>query len=160
MRSGVFLLPLLALAACGGGADVSGTALGIPFADTPYVFFGGPFIVISNIETDCEALSFVRGNYEVGSAPTEDDAQLLQFGFTAGDVVEGQKSISVTASVSAAVVKVNDGAFDFAYADGGVIDVTSVTDDRVQGTFEGVAFEDGSLDGDFDADWCRNLKDR
>jgi len=152
---------LLPLSACGGGAEMSGTALGIPFGDTRYVFFGGPFIAISNIEMDCEQLSFVRSNYEVGQAPTDDDTQLLQFGFTqTAEVSEGQKAIAVTASVSAAVVKVVDGAFDFAYADGGVLDVESVSEDEVEGNFEGVAFDDGSLNGTFKASWCRNLKDR
>ena len=155
------LVLLLPLAACGGGAEVSGTALGIPFGNTRYVFFGGPFIAISNIEVDCEQLAFVRSNYEVGQAPTSDDMQLLQFGFNQSEeVVEGQKSVAVTASVSAAVVKVVDGAFDFAYADGGVLDVESVSDDQVVGSFEGVAFDDGTLDGSFEASWCRNLKDR
>lgn len=160
MRSGAFLLLIPPLAACGGGAEVSGKALGITFEDTRYAWFGGPFVVISNIETDCESISFVRSNYEIGNAPTDADMQILQFGFASSDVSEGQKSISATASVNATVVKIDDGAFDFAYADGGVINVESLSEDRAQGTFEGVAFEDGTLDGSFDAEWCRNLKDR
>lgn len=160
MRSAGLVALLLPLSACGGGADVSGTVLGIPFDKTRFAYFGGPFIVISNIETDCEAISFVRSSYEVGNAPSDADAQLLQFGFQSGAVEEGQKSISVTASVSATVVKIDGGAFDFAYANGGVINVEALSEDEVQGTFEGVAFDDGTLDGDFDATWCRNLKDR
>jgi hypothetical protein len=159
MRSGGFLALLLPLAACGGASEVSGTVLGITFEKTRFVYFGGPFVAMSNIETDCEALSFVRSSYEVGNSPTDADVELLQFDFASGAVEEGQKSIGVTASVNAAVVKVSGGAFDFAYADGGVINVEAVSDDRVEGTFEGVAFDDGTLDGDFDAEWCRNLKD-
>ncbi len=160
MRLGALLLVVPALAACGGGADVTGKALGINFEKTRYAWFGGPFIVISNIETDCEAISFVRSNYEIGNAPTDSDMQILQFGFASSDVTEGQKSIAPTASVNATVVKIDGGAFDFAYADGGVINVESLSEDNAQGTFEGVAFEDGTLDGEFDAEWCRNLKDR
>lgn len=160
MRLVAPVLLLLPLAACGGGANVSGTALGIDFADTRFVYFGGPFVVISNIETDCEALAFIRNNYEIGNAPTVDDVQLLQFGFASGAVEEGKKSISPTASVNAAVVKNHGDAFDFAYADGGVINVESLSDGKASGTFEGVLFDDGQLDGDFDAVPCRNLKDR
>ncbi len=160
MRLGAILLVVPALVGCGGSSEVSGKALGITFEKTRYAWFGGPFIVLSNIETDCEAISFVRSNYEIGNAPTDDDMQLLQFGFASSDVTDGQKSIAPTASVNATVVKIDDGAFDFAYADGGVINVEELSEDRVTGTFEGVAFEDGSLDGDFDAEWCRNLKDR
>lgn len=148
------------LSACGGGAEIEGTALGIEFSDTRYVFFGGPFVAVSNIEVDCEQLAFVRSTYEVGQSATEEDMQLLQMSWAAGEVDEGLKSIGITASVSATVVKVSGGAFDFAYAESGVVDIESVTEDKVIGTFEGITFEDGSLTGEFDARWCRNLKDR
>lgn len=158
------LLPLfvpILLAGCGGGrAEVTGEALGITFGKSRSVYFGGPFIVIAQSDTDCEGLAFVRKTYEVGQVPTDDEVALLQFAFA--DVISvGQKSVDLGASVNATVVRGGGGAFDFEYAEAGVLDVDTYEDgSHVDGTFEGVTFADGVLDGEFSAEWCRNLKDR
>lgn len=163
LRHGAALAPLLLLAACGGGhAEVEGTVLGIPFGSTNFVFFGGPFIAISNIEVDCEDLVFVRHSYESGSQPTTTDMQLLQFAYQTETVEEGNRSIDIGASVSATVVKAGEGGFEFSYAESGSINVDSFVDqEEAVGTFESVTFQDGgTLSGEFSAIWCRNLRDR
>lgn len=156
-----FVLPLLGLLGCGGSvADVEGTALGITFGKTHHVYFGGPLLVISAFESECEDLAFVRETYEVGQVPTEADVALLQFAFAA-EMSEGTNPVDLGASVNAAVVHGGGGAFEFEYAEGGVLDIDHLEAESVaEGSFEGVAFPSGTLNGSFTAEWCRNLKDR
>lgn len=156
-----FVLPLVGLVGCGGSvAEVSGSALGITFGTTHHVYFGGPLLVVSAFDTDCEGLAFVRKTYEVGQVPTSEEVGLLQFAF-ASEMVEGTSAVDLGASVNAAVVKGGGGEFEFEYAEAGVLDIDSIeAETRVEGTFEGVAFPSGTLTGSFSAEWCRNLKDR
>lgn len=151
------------LAGCGGGdASVSGTVLGIAFGDTKYVFMGGPYITISNIEVECEQLAFVQRSYEEGQQATTDEMQLLQFAYATDLVTEGNNAIDVSASVSSIVVKSNDANFEFTRAESGSINVESFTEnEEASGTFDSVTFQDGGvLTGTFSAEWCRNLRDR
>ena len=153
----------LGLGGCGGGeATVSGTVLGIAFGDTKYVYTGGPFITISNIEIDCEQMAFVQRSYEEGQQETTDEMQLLQFAYAADLVTEGNNAIDISASVSAIVVKSNESNFEFTRAESGSINVESFTqNEEASGTFDSVTFQDGgSLSGSFSAEWCRNLRDR
>ena len=158
------------LAGCGGpGAEVTGTVLEASFSDTDYVYFGEPYIVISEVQVDCDELSWVRRNYEEGVAPTESDAQMLQFAFADDDdaetpniVKEGRFPIDVAASVEATVVLVSGAAMATgspARATGGVLEITVAEDEStVEGSFETVTFDTGTLSGTFTAEWCRNLK--
>lgn len=150
------------LLGCGGPhAEVEGTTLGVEFGETGSVFFGGPFVVISNLDTDCMGVAWVERNYQEGQAPVDGDAQVLQFAWSAeGDgIVEGTSTIDVGASVSAAAVIVTDGVISFDHASGGVMTIdTYEAEKEATGSFEGVTFDDGGiLSGTFTAEWCRNL---
>ena len=163
MRAFAFLAALTGLTACGGGseASVAGTAGGVTFGDATSVYFGGPYVVIATGELDCIDLAWVRKNYEEGTTPTASDVELLQFAFATTDVEVGRVTVGITASAASTVVKVVDGAATFTRAEGGVLDIGSVdaTDDGIaEGSFEGLAFADGTLDGTFTATWCRNLR--
>lgn len=162
MRLSVSTLALLGLSACAGaGAEVSGSAGGVSFDKTPYVYFGGPYIVISMEEIECIDLSFVNRSYEEGVAPTTMDLAMLQFASNSDtDGFEAQRySIDVDASFSSTVVRVLDDAPTYTRASGGLLIIDEVTDDDASGTFESVVFEDGTLSGSFTAEWCRNLRD-
>ncbi|MDP2305975.1 MAG: hypothetical protein Q8P18_08100 [Pseudomonadota bacterium] len=149
-------------AGCGGAsADVTGSAGGVDFGRTKYVFFGGPFVIVSMLEVECEGLDFVRRNYEIGQAPTDAETQLLQFSYEPATIPEGVVAIAQDATVSASVLEITGGAFFESIATAGQITIESIQDElSASGVFEGVLFEDGTLDGSFDAAWCRNLKDR
>lgn len=153
-----------ALPGCGGEkavAEVTGEAMGISFGETSYVYFGGPFVVVTPDPMECLDISWVRLSYQDGVAPTEDDVRMLQFGFTGGDVTTGQKSIGLGASVTSTVIQVSGGAMSQTRATQGALNVDALEDEVwASGSFEGVAFEDGTLDGTFEAEWCTNLKDR
>ncbi len=155
---------MLVVMGCGGGkagAEVSGSALGISFGEAKYVYFGGPFVVVTPDPMECLDISWVRLSYQDGTAPTEDDVRLLQFGFTGGDVTTGQKQIGLGASVTSTVVEVSGGTMAQTRANQGVLNVDELEEEVwASGSFEGVAFDDGTLDGTFEAEWCTNLKDR
>jgi hypothetical protein len=162
MRGFFWMVGGLALAGCGGShAEVDGSAGGVDFSTTEQVYFGGPFIVISKLDVTCDKLDFVRRNYEIGQAPTDDDTQLLQFGFTndSGTVTAGTVAVDIDAAASASVVNVSGGTFVETIASGGILTVDEVVDeDHVSGSFDGLVFSDGTLTGTFDGEWCRNLK--
>lgn len=150
------------LVGCGGAkAEVTGSAGGVEFGKTHHVYFGGPFVVVSMSETDCEGLDFVRPSYEIGVAPTEMDTQMLQFSYDGDIVPEGVAFVGVGAQVSASVLSVSGTTFTENQAQAGQLTIESVeSNDSVSGKFEGILFDDGALDGTFDALWCRNLKAR
>jgi hypothetical protein len=162
MRGFSGMVALVALVGCGGSsAEVSGSAGGVDFDRTNHVLFGGPYIVVSMIDVDCEDLDYVRRNYEEGQAPTELDTAMLQFSFQGEAVVEGPAPLAIDGVASASVIRISGGAFYETVAEGGLLTIDAVTDeDTASGTFEGVTFEDGTLDGEFTAEWCRNLKAR
>jgi hypothetical protein len=148
------------LVGCGGAsAEVDGSAGGVEFGKTNQVYFGGPFIIISMLELDCEDVDYVRRNYEIGLAPTDSDTQLIQFSFDEDTISEGDFPVDIDAAVSSSVVKISGGAFTETVASGGLLTVDSFEDeDHVDGTFDGITFEDGTVSGEFSAVWCRNLK--
>lgn len=152
---------LAALSACGGGsAEVTGTAGGITFGETEFVYFGGPYVIISQVEAECDEFAWVERNYEVGQSPTETDVAALQFAYSGETLVEGAQAIAVDASVAATVLNVKDVVFSYERAEAGFITMDEVIEDEsASGTFEGLTFEDGTLNGSFTAEWCRNLKD-
>lgn len=162
MRGFFGMVGLFGLVGCGGTyADVTGSAGGVEFERTTHVYFGGPFVVISMLETDCEDLDWVRRNYEVGNAPTELDTAMLQFSYEVDAIVEGPAPVAVDGAASASVLKIGGGSFYEAIAEGGLLTIDEIVDeDHATGVFEGILFDDGTLDGDFDATWCRNLKPR
>lgn len=164
MKTLLLPLGLLLLPACGGSsADVTGTALGIDFSNVKAVFFGGPYVVLTTTEDiDCEAVAFVRTSYEEGVAPTTDAVELLQFTYVSTDVVEGSKSIAQSdAEVNSLVLATDGTQLDFDRATAGAITIDSINEEKsASGSFESVTFLDGSVSGDFTAEWCRNLRDR
>ena len=153
---------LLGLAAgCeGSSAEVSGTANGIAFGESSWVFWGARYVVVSAVEMECSDLHWVEQNYDTTSgAPSEFDTSIVQFTF-AGELIEtGKFTIAQGASVQATVVNIDAGVFHEMNATAGTFDLESVEDEGfATGSFEAVTFEDGSLDGTFNAEWCRTLK--
>ena len=157
------LLLVLASGCSASHADLTGTALGIDFSDIKAVFYGGPYLVMTpSVDVDCEGVAFVRQTYEQGVPPTDDEVELIQFTYVAGDLAKGNKSIAENDAEVTSIVLATDGAqLEFERATGGTINVDSLdTEKSASGTIDSVTFVDGAISGDFTAEWCRNLRDR
>ncbi len=155
-----FVIPLLALSACGGaGADLEGTVGTFELDDVSTVFFGGPFIFISNVNWDCLDVSWVSRSYGGGSALGDGrDFDAVQFAYSDPAVEAGKWNVAGEAAVSAAFLHQQSEALSVWEGRGGNLVVDSVDADWVEGQLEAVRFEAGQLDGTFTAEWCRNLK--
>lgn len=138
---------------------MTGSAGGVSFGDTAYVYWGARYVIISAIEVECTGLPWVEQNYDAESSPTDVDTSILQFTF-AGELIEtGKFTIAQGAQVQATVVNIEGGLFKETNAVSGTFDLDSVEEEGLAtGAFEAVAFDDGTLDGSFTAIWCRNLK--
>lgn len=153
-------LLLVAAAGCKGPeAEVTGNVLGIAWGETKSVYFGAPFIVLSNIDAGCEDVAWVERNYDEGESPMEGDAQLLQFVYVDGTIETGQVTVDVDAAVQATMLAISGGTMTLDRASGGIVNLEVVDDDWVEGRFEAVQFDDASVTGTFTAEWCRNLGD-
>lgn len=158
------LLPILllpTLVGCGGAsAQVEGTAGGIAWGDSTWVYAGARYIVISAIEVECRDVDWVESNYDEGVAPTTIDVSLLQFAFPSSEsIATGRSAVSPGSQAEATIVNLTGDVFHEYPASAGTLDVDSVEEDSsVTGSFDSVTFEDGTLSGSFTAEWCVNLK--
>ena len=160
MRS-CFLLALFPLAACAGAsATVEGSAGGIQWGESAFVFVGARYVVISATELACRDVDWVSRNYDEGVKPTDLNVSTLQFTFASGDAVEkGKFLIAQGGQVQSTIVNVSGDVFREFNAVGGTfeIDETEV-EGATTGSFDEVAFDDGTLSGSFTAEFCVNLK--
>jgi len=151
---------LLLLSSCGGGfAEVEGEVAGKGLTDINTVMFGGPFIVMADVDLDCLDISWVTRHYTQGEAVTDYDFRMLQFAFSDPDVVEGVYNLAGEAAVTAKFLVQSDMAFAEYRGRGGNLQVDTVDEDKVAiGLFD-LEFDEGALNGDYNAEWCRNLRD-
>lgn len=164
---------LVAIAACGAVpalgsgcgsepfADISGSVDGVSLKAANF-YWGGPFMVFTNLEGECADVSWVDLGPRFstgGEPPVADDLVALLFTYNDSDVVEGDNSVAGNAPVDARLIVIEDAAMTVTLAEEGSIDITALDKEEgnAAGTF-GLTFENGSLDGDFDVEWCNNLK--
>ena len=152
-------LVLLATGCAGPYAIVDGDVAGKGLADINTVMFGGPFIVISDAELDCLDVAFVTRHYSQGEAVTDFDFRLLQFAFSDPEVYAGVFNLAGEASVTAKYLVQSDGAFAEYRGREGILEVDSYTEDKGAVGIFNVNFDEGALEGEYEAEWCRNLKD-
>lgn len=143
-------------------ADISGSVDGIKLS-AEASFWGGPFVVFTDKPFECMDMYWVkRGqNFETGvEAPVTEDMVALLFTYEASAVEAGDVVLGGTSPVDARLLVVKNEALTVYRADDGNIDVTEVSeDDGAIGSFTTV-FDEGSLEGDFQVDWCTNLKSK
>lgn len=153
-------LMLLLAAGCGGSyAIVDGEVAGKGLADINTVMFGGPFIIFTDAELDCLDVAFVTRHYSQGESVTDFDFRLLQFAFTDPEVYAGVFNLAGEASVTAKFLVQTDGAFAEYRGREGILEVDDYQEDQLAlGIFD-VSFDEGTLSGEYEAEWCRNLKD-
>jgi hypothetical protein len=142
-------------------AELTGTAGGVKWSATESVFFGASYIVISQLPTDCQGVSWVERNYDVTVPPSEEDQQALQFTFSGDEVQAGSQAVAKNGAVLASIVEIHEGLFTESQAASGVLVVDEVTEDFVTGSIDTLTFDGdqpGPVSGTFTAAYCLNLK--
>jgi hypothetical protein len=153
------LVSLLALGCGGSWATVEGEVAGRSFGDINTVMFGGPFLIIADVDLECIDVAWVTRHYNQGEAVTDYDFQLLQFAFSDPYVYEGVFNLAGEASVNSKFIMQADEAFaEYRGREGNLQIDRLETDSLAVGLFD-VGFDEGQLSGEFEAEWCRNLKD-
>lgn len=148
--------------ACGGStyAEITGTVEGIKINPTAY-FYGGPFLVFTSRESECEDMAWVKrgSSFESGGEPPTDyDMKTLLFTYGNDEVVAENVNLEGQSLVDGRVLVVTGGAMAVYRADGGYIEVTEFSKKgNAMGDFD-ITFENGSLTGDFEVEDCNNLK--
>ena len=91
-------------------------------------------------------------------APVSSDMVALQFTYNEGDVVAGTYSVEGAAPVTADLLVVEAGALQVFDASTGSILVDEVENGGIaSGTFD-LGFDEGSISGSFEVEYCNNLK--
>ncbi|MFH1469344.1 MAG: hypothetical protein ABIO70_33475 [Pseudomonadota bacterium] len=153
------LLSLLSIGCAGSTATVDGTVAGQSFGDINTVMYGGPFVIIADVDLECIDVAWITRHYEQGEAVTDFDFQLLQFAFSDPNVTEGVFNLAGEASVTGKFIYQKSGALAEFRGREGTLQVEALEQDKAAiGLFD-LGFDEGSFTGDFDAEWCRNLKD-
>ncbi len=162
-RFGAALLGGL-LSGCGPSTyfDVSGVAGTISIAPAS-AYWGGPFIAFFNSPTECiDSWWIKRGpSFETGSeSPIETDATVLLLTYEGEEVIVANNSVEGDAPVDARVIEISSGAVTVEKARTGYLDLTEINNrDEAIGTLE-LGFEEGTITGGFQVEWCNNLKSR
>ncbi|MEC7948063.1 MAG: hypothetical protein VX265_10890 [Myxococcota bacterium] len=162
MRSSLALFSFLSLIGCGGGGElaVAGSVGGEKF-NAKTAFFGGPFIAFTTAEEECMDFAWVKKSIDEGDeVPVDRNVTSLLLTFDESDVTTGNHSVEGDAPVDARFVGVQGDVLTVHRAREGFLEVTELEDgDHAIGTVS-LTFEDGSIAGDFDIDWCANLSSK
>ncbi len=151
---------LLLAVGCGGSyAIVDGEVAGKGLTDINTVMYGGPFIIITDASLECLDVAFVTRHYSQGEAVTDFDFKMLQFAFSDPDVSTGVYNLAGESSVPPKYLVPSDGAFAKYRGREGNLEVDALEEDKFALGIFNVTFDEGGLSGEYEAEWCRNLKD-
>ena len=154
------LLVLIPLAAgCADPIVVDGAVDGFNINEAGSIFFGGPFIVVTDVALDCRDMAWVQRTYDVAAAPTDFDFVGLQFTYDEDDVSTGNYSVAGEAAVYAKALVVSGGVYTEYRSNGGELVVSELAPSSlVTGSFN-VTFDEGSFGTElFEAEWCLNME--
>ncbi len=152
------VLPMALCACSQPWSEIEGTMGGEDLVGAETVMFGGPFIVIMDKSRDCLDMAWATRHYTDGEPPASYDFVALQFAFEDPEVGEGRFSLAGDAPVVSKFLVQEGLAFSYENARDGTLVIDSVNSSWASGTFD-VTFDQGELDGSFQAEYCANLKD-
>jgi len=123
-------------------------------------FWGGRYIMFADAELDCIDLAWVHHSYSDAAPPTDLKLNILQFTFSRGDdVFEGNFSVEGQTEVNGRFMLTGPNGYEEYRARSGFLNISEVAGHGdATGTFD-IGFEEGSLNGEFTAEWCVNLPD-
>jgi len=148
--------------ACGSDpfSNVGGTVDGHTVSSQSF-YWGGPFLVMTDVAQTCKDMYWVQqGSWYIDGdeAPTDTDLVALQFSFNESDLTAGTYSVEGQAPVYAHVIVTNNSTMTVYRADSGTLTIDEITDnDRVLGSVN-LMFDEEAVTGDFDVEWCNNIK--
>lgn len=156
----LFRLGLLAsLIACSGkGETTASGSVGGRELNVDAAFWGGPFVVLSDLPSDCLEMGWVSRYYQEEEPPMEDDMVALQFTLNGDELVEGIYDVAGEAALTVRFLAIEDGAFTIEKGRSGQLVVDEITGgDVLRGTYD-ITFDTGQVSGDLEIEWCTNLK--
>ncbi len=154
------LLALTLLTGCELETTIDGDVAGFDIGSVGTMFWGGKYLFFADEELDCVDLAWVHHTYSSGVDPVGEDVTGLQFTFLDDpEAYTGFFSIGADAPISAKLLAVEGGAFTEFRGRSGTLTIDELeASDLASGTFE-VDFDDGTLSGTWEADYCVNLPD-
>lgn len=162
MRSPLALIPLALTLGCAGGSEVSvtGTVAGEKFS-AKTAFFGGPFVAFVAADEECVDFAWVQKSIdENDEVPVDRNVKSLILSFEESDVAEGNHSVEGDAPVDARYVAVDGDILTVHRAREGFLEISELEGgDHAVGNVS-LTFEDGSISGEFDVEWCTNLSSK
>ena len=160
----LLLFPLATFACKAPSASISGKVDGTGI-NAVTAYWGGPYLVIADADFDCIDMAWAREAYdddEANEVDTDEGFKAVQFTYESSEVEESKLSIRTRdAPALAWFLNVDDGEAASTQATSGTIDLT-MDEDKVwaEGTFDLTFGDAGSLEGEFVAENCINLKKR
>lgn len=154
------LLSLITLAAgCEDPIVVDGAVDGFDINEAGTIFFGGPFILVTDEVLECRDMAWVQRTYDVSAAPTDFDFVGLQFTYDEDDVSTGNYSVAGEAAVYAKALVVSGGVFTEYRSNGGELVLTGLESNTLATGSFNVTFDEGSFSTElFEAEWCVNME--
>ena len=154
------LLVLIPIAAgCADPIVVDGAVDGFDIGEAGTVFFGGPFIVVTDEVLECREMAWVQRTYDVSAAPTDFDFVGVQFTYDEDDVSTGNYSVAGEAAVYAKGLVVSGGVYTEYRSNGGELVLTGLESNILATGSFNVTFDEGSLSTElFEAEWCVNME--
>ena len=126
-------------------------------------YWGGPYLVITDADFDCIDMAWARESYdddEANEVTTDEGFKAVQFTYESSEVEESKLSIATrNAPALAWFLEVDDGEAASTQATTGTIELV-MEDDWAEGSFDLTFGDLGSLEGEFVAENCINLKKR
>ncbi len=157
----VLLIPMLTLGCKKMFIDVSGNVDGKSL-NAQSAFWGGPYLIITDLEADCVDMAWVLPEYAEESThngvDTEESFHALQVTYES-KVKDGKVNVSISDSPALAWFLIVEGGEAQAYqASSGHIELEIDKKERAAGDFSFDFRDDGSLKGEFRIENCNNLK--
>jgi hypothetical protein len=160
-RVPVLLLSLLT--ACGGvpATEFSGSVAGLDLGTAGTAYFGGPFLIFTDVELECMEAAWVTRYYDPQDPPPTDiDLVGLQITFNDDDVFTGRFDLGGVASLNARFIQIEGDTFEIWNAREGTLTVDELEEEEyASGTIDLDFGDDGALTADWATQWCVNVSE-
>ncbi len=138
---------------------IDGSVEGYSIGEVGSAYFGGPFLLFTDVELDCMGASWVDRYYETESTPTDVDLVGLQITFEGDSVAAGNYSLGGDAPLRADLIVIADDDFETYRARDGSVVVDEPGVDEITGSLDLQFSGNGSLTADWSVERCVNVSE-